>query len=71
MPSIFSAIARLGNVERAEMFSTFNMGLGMVCVLPAEAVETALALLRGRGVAAYDVGKVEAAAGEPTAVVLP
>ncbi len=70
-PPIFSAIARLGQVERAEMFSTFNMGLGMVCVLPAEAVGTALALLRGRGVEAYDVGRVEAVAGEPTAVVLP
>jgi len=70
-PPIFSVIARLGEVDRAEMFSTFNMGLGMVCVVPEDAVPTALALLHGRGVPAYDVGRVEAAGGEPTAVVLP
>ncbi len=70
-PPIFPLIARLGAVSREEMFSTFNMGLGMVCVLPAVDVAAALDLLRGRGLAAYDVGRVEAAPGEPTAVVLP
>jgi phosphoribosylformylglycinamidine cyclo-ligase len=70
-PPLFDVIARLGGVESAEMFRTFNMGLGMVCVLQAKDVPKALALMRDRGVAAFDVGRVEAAAGEPTAVVVP
>ncbi len=70
-PPIFDVIARLGPVEPEEMFRTFNMGLGMVCVLPEAEVGAALGLLRGRGVPAFDVGRVEAAPGEPTAVVLP
>ncbi|MGO9831804.1 MAG: phosphoribosylformylglycinamidine cyclo-ligase [Myxococcaceae bacterium] len=70
-PPIFSLLSRLGGVAREEMFSTFNMGLGMVCVLPEKEVPAALGLLRGRGVEAYEVGRVEAAEGEPTAVVLP
>ena len=70
-PPIFSLIAQLGEVDRVEMFSTFNMGLGMVCVVPEASVDTALGVLRGSGVQAYAVGRVEAAAGEPTAVVLP
>jgi phosphoribosylformylglycinamidine cyclo-ligase len=70
-PPLFAVIARLGSVEREEMFRTFNMGLGMVCVVPEAQLPAALSLLEGRGVPAWDVGRVEAGAGEPTAVVLP
>jgi phosphoribosylformylglycinamidine cyclo-ligase len=70
-PPLFDVIAKLGHVEPSEMLSTFNMGLGMVCVLPEKDVPAALALLRSRGVPAFDVGRVEAGAGEPTVVVLP
>jgi phosphoribosylformylglycinamidine cyclo-ligase len=70
-PPVFDVIARLGRVEPEEMFRTFNMGLGMVCVVPEAQVEVALELLHGRGVPAFDVGRIEAASGEPTAVVLP
>jgi phosphoribosylformylglycinamidine cyclo-ligase len=70
-PPLFDVIARLGHVAPAEMLSTFNMGLGMVCVLREKDVPAALALLHTRGVSAFDVGRVEAASGEPTAVVLP
>ncbi len=32
-PVIFDVMARLGNISEKEMFSTFNMGVGMVlCV---------------------------------------
>ncbi len=70
-PPLFDVIARLGHVAPAEMLSTFNMGLGMVCILPERDVPVALELLQSRGVPAFDVGRVEAAVGEPTAVVLP
>ncbi|HTS79627.1 MAG TPA: phosphoribosylformylglycinamidine cyclo-ligase [Myxococcaceae bacterium] len=67
---VFDWLQRLGKVADAEMDSTFNMGLGMVAVVAPAAVQPAIALLRGRGVPAWEVGRVEASSGEPTAVVL-
>jgi len=69
-PAVFDWLQRLGAVSDAEMDSTFNMGLGMVAVVPAAAVGPALALLAGRGLPAWEVGRVEASSGEPMAVVL-
>ncbi len=45
VPPLFDLIQRLGNVRDAEMRRVFNMGLGMLVVLPAEAVEKAQATL--------------------------
>ena len=69
-PPVFDWLQKLGGVSDAEMDSTFNMGLGMVAVVPPAAVKTALAFLAGRGVPAWEVGRIEASTGEPTAVVV-
>lgn len=45
VPPIFTLIQRLGNVNADEMFRVFNMGLGMLIVVPPEQVETALTTL--------------------------
>jgi phosphoribosylformylglycinamidine cyclo-ligase len=42
------------------MERTFNMGVGMVAVLPAAAADQALALLTARGVAAWAAGEIRA-----------
>ena len=70
-PPVFDLIQRLGNVDREEMFHAFNMGLGLVAVLDTGDVPAALRFLRARGVTAWEVGRVEAGQGEPTAVVAP
>ena len=49
---------RRGRVERAEMEKTFNMGVGMVAVLPADDVDRALAVLTARHVPAWVLGEV-------------
>ncbi|HYB01026.1 MAG TPA: phosphoribosylformylglycinamidine cyclo-ligase [Ktedonobacteraceae bacterium] len=41
VPPIFDLIGRLGSVTRKEMFRTFNMGVGMVCIVSSEAAEKA------------------------------
>lgn len=41
VPPLFRLLARLGQVDRAEMYRTLNMGIGMVLVLPQEATEQA------------------------------
>jgi len=69
-PAVFDWLQRLGGVSDAEMDSTFNMGLGMVAVVPPAAVKPGLALLAARGVPAWEVGRIEASTGEPTAVVV-
>jgi phosphoribosylformylglycinamidine cyclo-ligase len=58
-------------VSRAEMYDTFNMGLGLIAVVAREDVAEALGVLRGRGVQAVEVGRVEAGQGEATAVIEP
>jgi phosphoribosylformylglycinamidine cyclo-ligase len=70
-PAIFDLIARTGGVARDEMFSTFNMGLGLIVVVAKEDVAKALEVLRARGVEASEVGRVEAGQGEATAVIDP
>ncbi len=64
-PAIFDVLQRLGEVERNEMFSTFNMGLGMTVVVGPEQVKPALEFLAARGLAAWEVGVIEA--GKPGA----
>jgi phosphoribosylformylglycinamidine cyclo-ligase len=55
---VFKMIATRGRVGRAEMEKTFNMGIGMVAVLPPEDVERALAVLTARHVPAWVLGDV-------------
>jgi phosphoribosylformylglycinamidine cyclo-ligase len=70
-PPIFELIARLGGVARDEMFSTFNMGLGLIAVVAKQDVEKALSTLNARGVKATEVGRVEQGQGEATVVIEP
>jgi phosphoribosylformylglycinamidine cyclo-ligase len=58
---IFDLIARTGGVVRAELESTFNLGVGMVAVVPVQRASDALQLLTARGVPAWRVGQIRAA----------
>jgi len=44
VPPLFRLIAQLGNVDEREMFRVFNMGMGMLAVVPAADVRRALTL---------------------------
>jgi phosphoribosylformylglycinamidine cyclo-ligase len=46
-PPIFGMMQRLGNVDDAEMFRTFNMGIGMVVVVSAKAAAAITSQLPG------------------------
>lgn len=70
-PEIFDLIQRMGNVARDEMFSTFNMGLGMIAVVETGDVPAALRFLKERNVQAWEVGRIEKGEGEPTVVIEP
>ena len=55
---IFDLIAKTGNIPQRDMFNTFNMGVGMSVVVPAEQVEEALAILTENGETAYVIGEI-------------
>jgi phosphoribosylformylglycinamidine cyclo-ligase len=60
IPPIFSLIEQRGRVAPEEMERTFNLGVGMVAVLPADDADRALAVLMGRHVDAWVLGEVSA-----------
>ena len=55
---IFDCIAKWGNIPERDMFNTYNMGVGMSIVVPAEQVELALETLKNAGQDAYVIGKI-------------
>ncbi|MDX1659437.1 MAG: phosphoribosylformylglycinamidine cyclo-ligase [Nitriliruptorales bacterium] len=57
-PAIFSWLAERGPVAADEMWRTFNMGVGMVAVVPPAEAEAAVNALEERGVAAWVCGEV-------------
>jgi phosphoribosylformylglycinamidine cyclo-ligase len=63
MPSVMRMLGALGGIEEAELRATFNGGLGMVLVVPADAAATTVGLAADRGVPAWIVGEVVEAAG--------
>jgi phosphoribosylformylglycinamidine cyclo-ligase len=58
VPRIFAQIQRAAGVDDAEMYRTFNMGLGMVLALPSEQAPAAVSALGDLGFAASAVGDV-------------
>ena len=59
-PGIFSLIERTGEVERAEMRTVFNMGVGLAVVVAEPDCEKALAAILATGLDAWRVGQAVA-----------
>jgi phosphoribosylformylglycinamidine cyclo-ligase len=57
-PAVFRWLQRAGPVDDAEMWRTFNCGVGMVAVLSPAQVDDALTLLADRGTDAWVLGAV-------------
>ena len=55
---IFDLIMNLGNIPERDMYNTYNMGVGMSIVVPAEQAELALEILRAQGETAYVIGSI-------------
>jgi phosphoribosylformylglycinamidine cyclo-ligase len=55
---VFQLIAERGRVAPEEMEKTFNMGVGMVAVVPPSAADAAVKLLNDRGVLSWVLGEV-------------
>lgn len=55
---IFEIMQKRGSIERAHMYNTFNMGIGMVLVVAKENADTALKAIEDMGEKAYVIGKI-------------
>ncbi|NUS50124.1 MAG: phosphoribosylformylglycinamidine cyclo-ligase, partial [Nocardioidaceae bacterium] len=55
---VFDLVRRVGEVDQPDLERTLNCGVGMVALLPPDAVDEALSLLDGHGVRAWACGEV-------------
>lgn len=70
MPKIFQWLQSEGNVDRLEMYRTFNCGIGMILVVDKDNAERAKETLETLGETVYTVGHVEAREADEDSVVL-
>lgn len=59
---VFDLVRRVGSVSQPDLEATLNCGVGMVALLPAADVDTAVSVLAGHGVRAWVAGEVRASA---------
>ena len=59
-PSLFDVLRDAGNVARDEMYTTFNMGIGMVLVVAETEAEDIIDRLHGMDEQAWIIGKIDA-----------
>jgi len=57
-PSIFNWLQDNGNITEHEMYRTFNCGVGMVIVVPADKVAQSIEILAAHGENAWHIGEI-------------
>ncbi|ABF42012.1 phosphoribosylformylglycinamidine cyclo-ligase [Candidatus Koribacter versatilis Ellin345] len=55
---IFTHMQQLGNISQDEMLRTFNMGIGMVLVIPAKKFKKVQTVLERAGEKGYTIGRI-------------
>jgi phosphoribosylformylglycinamidine cyclo-ligase len=55
---IFSHLQKLGNIDDAEMLRTFNMGIGMVLVVPPKKFKRVQTVLERAGEKGFTIGRI-------------
>jgi len=58
VPAIFSLIQKKGDIEDREMYSTFNMGVGMVIIVAKPDVTKSIRLLTQNGFKPHVIGRI-------------
>ncbi|KZN28407.1 phosphoribosylaminoimidazole synthetase [Pseudoalteromonas luteoviolacea S2607] len=58
-PAIFNWLQENGNISTHEMYRTFNCGVGMILVVPAEKLEQSLEILTAQGENAWHIGEIQ------------
>jgi phosphoribosylformylglycinamidine cyclo-ligase len=58
VPPIFKMLQQEAGLDDDEMFRTFNMGVGMVIIVPADQAHKAVGILETHGVETFVLGEV-------------
>lgn len=58
LPPLFTTLQQAGQVSTDEMRDVFNLGVGLIAVLPPDAVAAAQAAARAAGVATWPMGEI-------------
>jgi phosphoribosylformylglycinamidine cyclo-ligase len=58
VPPVFEHLQKLGNLPQAEMMRTFNMGIGMVLVVPPKKFAKVQGVLDRAGEKGYTIGRI-------------
>ncbi|KMJ56452.1 phosphoribosylformylglycinamidine cyclo-ligase [Alkalihalophilus sp. As8PL] len=58
IPTIFSLLEEYGKLSKKDLFSAFNMGIGMIAVVPEEVHTNVIRLLEEQGEKAFIIGRV-------------
>ncbi|MEN8720696.1 MAG: phosphoribosylformylglycinamidine cyclo-ligase [Oceanococcaceae bacterium] len=61
-PAVFSWLQQAGGIADEDMWRTFNCGIGMVLVVPADAAAAATTQLEAAGETVYTIGEIRAGA---------
>jgi phosphoribosylformylglycinamidine cyclo-ligase len=64
VPNLFVQLERAGNVDRSEMFRTFNMGVGMVAIAGSDDVDPIVRSAESAHVQAWVLGRVVRGSGQ-------
>ena len=64
VPPIFDVMSRLGRVDREEMYRVFNMGIGLILVVPPDSVPGVLARISALGDRGWQIGEIVSSTGE-------
>jgi phosphoribosylformylglycinamidine cyclo-ligase len=59
IPSIFKYLAKLGEIDTDELLQSFNMGIGMIAIVPGAHVKEAEADLKRRREKFFRIGRIE------------
>lgn len=59
VPPIFNLLQRLGNIEKMELYRTFNMGIGFVLIIKEDEREKTIELANHLGEKAYEIGRIK------------
>jgi phosphoribosylformylglycinamidine cyclo-ligase len=68
VPPLFRFLCRAGDVPAEEAYRVFNMGVGMVLIVPPEHADAVRRRLAAAGERAWPIGAVVAGSGGPSAV---
>jgi len=69
-PALFTWMMKTANIERSEMYRTFNCGIGMILVVDEADAEQSIKLLSEAGETAFVVGEIKGGTSEQQVQIL-